>query len=98
MSPDPRWSSVDAYFARMLLPPDATLDAALKANSAAGMPAHDVSPLQGQFLALLTLAVRAHRVLEIGTLGGYSTIWLARSVAPTGRVVTLEIDPSRAEV
>ena len=98
MNPDPRWSSVDAYFARTLLPTDPTLDAVLKANSVAGMPAHDVSPLQGQFLALLTLAVGAHRVLEIGTLGGYSTIWLARSVAPGGRVVTLEIDPSRAEV
>ena len=98
MSADPRWSSVDAYFARALLPPDATLDAALRANSTAGMPAHDVSPLQGQFLALLGLAIGARRVLEIGTLGGYSTIWFARSVAPGGRVVTLEIDPARADV
>lgn len=98
MNPDPRWSSVDTYFAQALLPPDTTLDAVLKANSAAGMPSHDVSPLQGQFLALLTLAIGARRVLEIGTLGGYSTIWLARSVVPGGRVVTLELDPSRAEI
>lgn len=98
MNLDPRWSSVDAYFEQALLPPDATLDATLKANSVAGMPAIDVSPLQGQFLSLLTKAIGARRVLEIGTLGGYSTIWFARSIVPGGSVVTLELDPSRAEV
>jgi len=98
MSTDRRWSAVDAYFSGALLAPDAALEAALANNSAAGMPAHDVSPLQGQFLALLTRAVGARRVLEIGTLGGYSTIGFARSVGPEGRVITLEIDPHRAAV
>jgi predicted O-methyltransferase YrrM len=98
MNADSRWSVVDAYFAGALLAPDATLDAVLEANAAAGLPPHDVSPLQGQFLALLTQAVGARRVLEIGTLGGYSTIWFARAVGQAGYVVTLEIDPVRAQV
>jgi predicted O-methyltransferase YrrM len=98
MHTDPRWTAVDAYFAEALLPPDPILDAALQANAAAGLPAHDVSPLQGQFLALLTQAVGARHVLEIGTLGGYSTIWFARAVGSEGRVVTLELDADRARV
>jgi predicted O-methyltransferase YrrM len=98
MHTDPRWTAVDAYFAEALLPPDPILDDALQANAAAGLPAHDVSPLQGQFLALLTQAVGARQVLEIGTLGGYSTIWFARAVGPEGRVVTLELDADRARV
>jgi predicted O-methyltransferase YrrM len=98
MNTDPRWTAVDAYFAEALLPPDPILDAALQANAAAGLPAHDVSPLQGQFLGLLTQAVGARQVLEIGTLGGYSTIWFARAVGPEGRVVTLELDADRARV
>lgn len=98
MNTDPRWNSVDTYFSQELLAADPILDAALAANAEAGMPPHDVSPLQGRFLSLLVKAVGAKRVLEIGTLGGYSTVWFARSVAPDGRVVTLEIDPARAEV
>ena len=93
-----RWSSVDAYFSQELIPVDSTLDAVLAANAEAGMPPHDVSPLQGRFLSLLVKAVGAKRVLEIGTLGGYSTVWFARSIAPDGKVVTLEIDTGRAEI
>jgi predicted O-methyltransferase YrrM len=71
---------------------------ALAANAAAGLPAIDVSPTQGRLLEVLARAVGARRVLEIGTLGGYSTLWLARAVAPEGRVVTLELSPGHADV
>lgn len=77
---------------------DPDSDAALEANKAAGLPAIDVSPPQGKFLHLLARTVGARRVLEIGTLGGYSTIWLARAVGPKGRVVTLEFAARHAEV
>jgi predicted O-methyltransferase YrrM len=93
-----QWSSVDGYIADRLLPPDPALDAALAANARAGLPAADVSPAQGKFLHLLARVAGARRVLEIGTLGGYSTIWLARAVPADGRVVTLEADPRHAEV
>jgi predicted O-methyltransferase YrrM len=94
----PKWKAVDRYFSDLLLPADAELEAALKANHAAGLPAIDVSPLQGKFLHLLVLLARAKRVLEIGTLGGYSTIWIARALPKDGRVVTLEYEPKHAEV
>jgi predicted O-methyltransferase YrrM len=93
-----RWSAVDAFFADRLAPPDPTLDAVLAANAAAGLPPHDVSPLQGRFLELLARMIGARRVLEIGTLGGYSTIWLARALPADGRIVTLEADPHHAAV
>src|SRR3954470_18831344 len=96
MTPE-RWSSVDRYVADLLVPSDPALDAALAANAAAGLPAHDVSPAQGRLLEILTRMRGARRVLEIGTLGGYSTIWLARGVAPGGRLVALERDAARAE-
>jgi predicted O-methyltransferase YrrM len=89
---------VDALFDRTLLGEDPVLSAALAATEAAGMPPIAVSPQAGKFLGLLTAAIRATRVLEIGTLGGYSTIWLARGVGPSGRVVTLEYEPKHAEV
>jgi predicted O-methyltransferase YrrM len=95
---DKQWSAVDAFFAGRLAPPDAVLEAVLAANAAAGLPPHDVSPLQGRFLELLARMIRARRVLEIGTLGGYSTIWLARALPAGGRVVTLECDPRHAAV
>ncbi|MCM8730192.1 O-methyltransferase [Hephaestia sp. GCM10023244] len=95
---DPRWSDVDHYIERKLLGEDAALDAALAANHAGGLPAIDVSAAQGRFLHLLALAGRATRILEVGTLGGYSTIELARGLAEGGRVVTLEIDPHHAAV
>jgi predicted O-methyltransferase YrrM len=95
---DPNWTAVDDYWTGRLHDPDPVLDAALEANVAAGLPAIDVSPSLGRFLHLLARAAGARRVLEIGTLGGYSTIWLARAVGPEGAVVTCELDPHHAEV
>jgi predicted O-methyltransferase YrrM len=92
------WSEVDRYIADRLLPPDSALDAALAANQAAGLPAIDVSPPQGKLLHFFARMIGARRVLEIGTLGGYSTIWLARALPPDGKVVTLEFSPAHAEV
>jgi predicted O-methyltransferase YrrM len=92
------WSAVDHYLAGKLLGDDPVLDAALRANEEGGLPAIDVSPVQGKLLHLLARASGARRILEIGTLGGYSTIWLARAVPEDGRVVTLEIDPRHAAV
>lgn len=88
---------MDSYLVETLVA-DPDSDAALEANKAAGLPAIDVSPPQGKFLHLLARTVGARRVLEIGTLGGYSTIWLARAVGPKGRVVTLEFAARHAEV
>jgi predicted O-methyltransferase YrrM len=92
------WREVDAYLAGKLLGDDPALDAALRANAEGGLPAIDVSPVQGKLLHLLARAGGARRILEIGTLGGYSTIWLARALSEDGRVVTLEIDPHHAAV
>jgi len=92
------WTQVDAYFGDLLAPTDAQLDAALAANRSAGLPPIDVSRLQGKFLSLLVHISGARRVLEIGTLGGYSTIWIARALPEGGRVVTLELNPKHAEV
>ncbi|MGW4094233.1 O-methyltransferase [Nocardia sp. NPDC004750] len=91
------WADVDRYLVETVVA-DPDSDAALQANKAAGLPAIDVSPPQGKFLHLLARTVGARRVLEIGTLGGYSTIWLARAVGPKGRVVTLEFAARHAEV
>jgi len=93
-----QWTEVDHYFVERLMPADAVLDAALKANEAGGLPSIDVSPLQGKFLHLLALTKGARRILEIGTLGGYSTIWLARALPAGGHMVTLELDPKHAQV
>jgi predicted O-methyltransferase YrrM len=92
------WSAVDAYIGDHLLGEDAALDAALAANAAAGLPAIDVSPAQGKMLHLLARVAGARRILEIGTLGGYSTIWLARALPEAGTLVTLELEPSHAAV
>ena len=93
-----RWAEVDRYYADLLLPDDAALNAALRASDEAGLPRQNVSPLQGKMLMLLAQIQRSRSILEIGTLGGYSTIWLARSLAGNGRVVTLEANPKHAEV
>lgn len=90
------WAEVDRYLADRLIRPDPALDAALAANAAANLPHYDVSPAQGKFLYLLARICRARFVLEIGTLGGYSTIWLARALPGDGRLVTLEAHPRRA--
>lgn len=92
------WQSVDDYFAGQLFAPDPALDAALEANARAHLPAIDVSPAEGKLLHLLARTVGARRILEIGTLGGYSTIWLARALPADGRLVTCEINPDHAEV
>ena len=93
-----RWAAVDRYVADRLLAPDPALDDALEASAAAGLPAAGVSPMQGRLLELLARIQGARRVLELGTLGGYSAIWLARALPPDGRLVTLELDAGYAEV
>lgn len=95
---DARWSEVDAYFTGRLGADDAALEAALAASDAAGLPKIAVSAAHGKWLNLMAQAIGARRVLEVGTLGGYSAIWLARAVGPGGKVVTLEIDPKHAQV
>lgn len=92
------WTAVDRYVADLLVGRDDALDAALAASEAAGLPSIAVSPPQGKLLHLLARAAGARNILEIGTLGGYSTIWLARALPPGGRLVTLEYDPRHAEV
>jgi len=92
------WAAVDDYIAEKLVGEAGPSTDVLAANAAAGLPAIDVSPAQGKFLYLLAKAIGAQRVLEIGTLGGYSTIWLARAIAAGGQVITLEVDPHHAEV
>src|SRR5215831_11898874 len=92
------WTAVDSYITTHQHPPDSILEAAIKANAAAGLPTIDVSPTQGKLLNLLTRMTGARRILEIGTLGGYSTIWLARALPPDGHIVTLELNPKHAEV
>jgi predicted O-methyltransferase YrrM len=93
-----RWTVVDRYVEELLVPGDPALDGALAANASAGLPAHDVSPAQGKLLFLLARLAKARRVLEVGTLGGYSTIWLARGLPADGRLITLEVDPAYADV
>jgi predicted O-methyltransferase YrrM len=93
-----KWTEVDRYLAHALLQPDKDLEGALEASSAAGIPAIQVSPLQGKLLMLLAQMLQSRRILEIGTLAGYSTIWLARGLAKDGRIVTLEADPDHARL
>jgi predicted O-methyltransferase YrrM len=92
------WSAADGYIVDLLLPADEALDGALAASAAAGLPAISVAPNQGKLLTLLARMQGARRILEIGTLGGYSTIWLARGLAPGGRLISLEAEPKHAEV
>ena len=92
------WKAVDAYFAAMFAPEDPALTAALDSIVAAGMPSISVSAMQGKLLYTLARSHNARRILEIGTLGAYSTIWLARALPANGRIITLEIDPKHAEV
>lgn len=93
-----RWAAVDEYYSGLLIGSDPALDGALAASDAAGLPPIAVSPAQGKMLQLLAMAVGAGRILEIGTLGGYSTIWLARGLRPHGTVVTLEVAEEHAVV
>ena len=93
-----QWTAVDRYLCGQLLPPDPALEAALQASIAAGLPPIHVSPTQGKLLQLLARLQQARTILEIGTLGGYSTIWLARALPAGGRLITLEADPGHAAV
>jgi predicted O-methyltransferase YrrM len=93
-----QWTAVDQYFDALLLAPDAVLDGTLDSSAAAGLPAISVTPGQGQFLALLARAQGARTILEMGTLGGYSTIWLARALPAGGRLITLESEPKHAAI
>jgi predicted O-methyltransferase YrrM len=101
-TPDQRsldqWAAVDRYFSEQLSLSDPVLDAAMAANKAAELPAIDVAPNQGKLLQLLAQLVGARRILEIGTLGGYSTIWLARALPAGGRLITLEFKTKHAEI
>lgn len=101
-TPDQRsldqWAAVDRYFSEQLSLSDPVLDAAMAANKAAELPAIDVAPNQGKLLQLLGQLVGARRILEIGTLGGYSTIWLARALPAGGRLITLEFNTKHAEI
>jgi predicted O-methyltransferase YrrM len=98
MSQKPTPADVDEFLDDTVLEDDPVLSAALEASDAAGLPKIAVSPQQGKFLSLLAAATGARRILEIGTLGGYSTIWLARGAGPDGRVTTLEYEAKHAEV
>ncbi len=92
------WTAVDEYIHDRLVPSDAALDLALAACEEAELPAISVTPSQGKLLHLLTRLVNAKNILEIGTLGGYSTIWMARALPADGRLITMEFDPKHAQV
>jgi len=93
-----KWTEVDDYIASLLIPPDAALNGALKASDEAGLPSINVSANQGKLLMLFARMLNARNILEIGTLGGYSTIWMARGMAEGGRLITLEYEAKHAEV
>ena len=93
-----QWTAVDQYINSLVVPPDPALDAALAASVAAGLPPINVTPAQGKLLHLLARVQGARRILEIGTLAGYSTIWLARALPAGGRVITLESNPAHADL
>ena len=97
-APQQRWTAVDLYITDLLVPEDAVLEAALRDSAAAGLPPIAVTPNQGKLLGLLARVLRARAILELGTLGGYSTIWLARALPADGRLLTLEAQPEYAEI
>jgi len=96
--PQELYTAVDNFLSTSLVPSDPVLDAVLKSHLDAGLPPIAVTPTLGKFLNLIARSIGAKQILEIGTLGGYSTIWLARALPPTGRLITLEFDPKHAEV
>ena len=98
MTNQDQWTAVDRYITDLFLPPDDALDAALQAGRCRKLPQIQVAPNQGKLLNLLARLMGARSILEIGTLGGYSTIWLARALPPDGKLITLELDPKHAEV
>jgi predicted O-methyltransferase YrrM len=92
------WTAVDRYLTDVLVEPDPALEAALEANEAAGLPPISVTPNLGKLLFILARLLGAKNILEFGTLGGYSTIWMARALPPGGRLITLEAEPKHAEI
>ncbi len=92
------WTTVDTYIYDVFETPDPQLEAALKSAEEAGLPPISVAPNQGKLLSILAMSLQAHSILEIGTLGGYSTIWLARSLPHDGKLLSLEVNPKHAEV
>ncbi|MCS7275397.1 MAG: O-methyltransferase [Candidatus Bipolaricaulota bacterium] len=98
MSKDELFAAVDAYIERLFVGEDALLEAVLRSTVEAGMPPIQVSAVQGKFLYLLAKLCRARRILEVGTLAGYSAIWLARALPPDGRLISLEVDPKHAAI
>src|SRR3974390_2106576 len=92
------WTAVDTYISGFLASHDDALEQALKASAKEGLPEIQVSPAQGKLLHVLARLIRARNILEIGTLGGYSTIWMARALDPGGRILTLEFSPKHADV
>lgn len=93
-----RWAAVDDYYAKLLMPPDSVLEFALEKSNAAELPAINVAANQGKMLMILAQLQKAERILEIGTLGGYSTIWLARALPAGGKLITLEYEQKHADV
>lgn len=93
-----QWMAVENYFSDTIVPSDEVLDAALARAAEAGLPSIQVAPNQGKLLAILAQSIGARSILEIGTLGAYSTIWLARALPPGGSMVTLEFDPKHADI
>ncbi|HFT0375692.1 O-methyltransferase [Enterobacter mori] len=93
-----KWSAVDNYMISSLIPEDDVLSQVLENNKRAGLPEHDVAANQGKLLALFVRMTQARRILEIGTLGAYSSIWMARALPPDGKLITLEADPTHADV
>ena len=92
------WAAVDRYITDLVVKPDAALESALEASDAGGLPQIAVAPNQGKLLMLLAQGIGAKKILEVGTLGGYSTIWLARALPEGGKLITLEFEPKHAEV
>jgi predicted O-methyltransferase YrrM len=98
MAQSEKWTEIDNFFSDALIPPDRVLESVLESSRAAGLPAINVSPNQGRLLEMLARILSARTILEIGTLGAYSTIWLARGMQTGGRLITLEADPAHAAV
>ncbi len=96
--PSENWTQVDRYINDLFIPPDPVLESALRSSGEAGLPSIQVTPNQGKLLAILARSIRARTILEIGALGGYSTIWLARALSPGGKLITLEVEPRHAAV
>lgn len=97
-NPQKGWTEVDKYFSNELIPHDPLFEEVLAANAREGLPPYDISPNQGKLLQIFAKMINARSILEVGTLGGYSTIWLARALQKSGKLITIEIDMKHAAV